>query len=628
MPGLVGIASIGAPADVQARYARARERLLRAGERPGTEWIDSNGSAIAGAVRLPQPNGPTATTPVATATPRVLFLGVLHNHRELKREADRRGLAVPGNGAASAVEHTESLLAALYRHHGDAFVSLLKGEFALLVLDPIRHRLLAATDIAANYPIFWHAWSEGLLVATHFNSVVAGHSGQVTLDLRAVADYLTCGMVLGQKTLAREVQALDPGTVLTHDLRESRTTTTTYRDALSMFTPKAANKERYLESVTAAFSTAVRRALDTDGQPGLSLSGGLDSRAILSAAQARSTSLLTYTLGVPGCADQIIGDRLARIAGTQHRFFALDASYLRDFLPNMAEMVSLTGGMYLSHGLTEMLAIRFLDDAGMSVLIRGHGGELAKAHLAWPFQTDRQVHGLQSTDAFIDYLAARANYISPQLPLRRILSPEAAAAAGQGAADSFRELLRNTSLCPADCCSYLYLREHHRRFTVPSLDLFRSRVEVRLPFVDEAFLEALLPAPAAWRDSTEIHRRITAAGIVALGRVRDSNTGAPANAGAAATVVLDKVNTVLKRLNVPGYRHYHNFDDWMRRTLLDSVEAELLAAGAAVQMFVPRPTLATLLGETRSGGADRSYLLQVLLILELWLRENEVKAAA
>jgi hypothetical protein len=45
-------------------------------------------------------------------------------------------------------------------------------------------------------------------------------------------------------------------------------------------------------------------------------------------------------------------------------------------------------------------------------------------------------------------------------------------------------------------------------------------------------------------------------------------------------------------------------------------------------MFVPRQTLATLLEDTRSGAADRSYLLQVLLILELWLRENRVRAAA
>ena len=35
-----------------------------------------------------------------------------------------------------------------------------------------------------------------------------------------------------------------------------------------------------------------------------------------------------------------------------------------------------------------------------------------------------------------------------------------------------------------------------------------------------------------------------------------------------------------------------------------------------------------LVGQSRAGVADRSYLLQVLLILELWQRENHVEAMA
>jgi hypothetical protein len=76
----------------------------------------------------------------------------------------------------------------------------------------------------------------------------------------------------------------------------------------------------------------------------------------------------TYTLGVEGCADQVIAQRLAAIAGTRHFYFPLDGTYLRDFLPNMTQMVSMTDGMYLSHGLTEMLAITFLG-TGIQVLL-------------------------------------------------------------------------------------------------------------------------------------------------------------------------------------------------------------------------------------------------------------------
>jgi hypothetical protein len=136
----------------------------------------------------------------------------------------------------------------------------------------------------------------------------------------------------------------------------------------------------------------------------------------------------------------------------------------------------------------------------------------------------------------------------------------------------------------------------------------------------------LLGAPAEWRDSTTIHRRLIAAGLPALARVRNSNTGAPANAGAGVEFVLDKLNTALKRANVHGFRHYHNFDAWMRRVLLDAFDSEILASSARVQAYVPKEKLAQLVRETRAGVSDRAYLLQVLLILELWQREHGVEA--
>ena len=110
--------------------------------------------------------------------------------------------------------------------------------------------------------------------------------------------------------------------------------------------------------------------------------------------------------------------------------------------------------------------------------------------------------------------------------------------------------------------------------------------------------------------------------------MRNSNTGAPADAGRGQEFVLDKLNTLLKRLNVRGYRHYHNFDSWMRRMLIETVETELLSPGARVLTFLDRPAVARLIADTRAGTADRSHLLQILLILELWLRENAVDAAA
>jgi asparagine synthase (glutamine-hydrolysing) len=627
VPGIVAVAGRPGKPEVDARFGRAVERMRRHHNMAADvlSAVDGNcrlghvyrcGSEEASIAAGAPVAGDTHRPPVRS-TPSVVFHGVLHNEAALRREVSDVG---PTDGLPL-------LIATLYGLHGLEFVEHLEGEFCVALVDPDQQRLCVATDPIGNYPIYWRVDHDGGIFSSDLSALLKATPAAGHLNLRAVADYLTIGAVLGNKTLVEGVYALDPGTILVYDIRLATAALRPYVGLQTFFQNKVTDKRRYLEALQAEFERAVARATRAARPVGLSLSGGLDSRAILGAIGADAKRLRTYTLGVEGCADQVIAADLAAIAGTRHEFFRLDSAYLRDFLPNMARMVSITDGMYLSHGLTEMLAIEFLDRTGIEVLLRGHGGELAKAHLAWPLHTDPHVYTLRSSDELVRYLAPRANYVTPNLALSQVLTPAAAAAAGSGSADSFAQVLKDTVLSPSESCSFLYLRELNRRFTVPSLELFRTRVSVRLPYLDPLFLRVLLAAPPEWRDATEIHRRLTGANPKLL-KVRNSNTGANADAGPLAEFVLDKANTLLKRMNVRGYRHYHDFDGWMRKMLLESVETELLAPTARVQAFVARPVLETLIRESREGIHDRSYLLQILLILELWQCENKIEAAA
>jgi asparagine synthase (glutamine-hydrolysing) len=615
VPGLVGHAGRIDREEASRRFDAALDRMRRHPRLAVKSAADATGAARLGHVVLDRT--PAGSENARGAAPAAMFHGVLHNEARLR--ADHQ---VPG-----PPDSTSSLIAELYRQHDLAFVSRLEGEFCLALIDEPRQRLVLATDTIGSHPLYWRADAGSLVFSSDLSAVLRASPGAARLNLRAVADYLTLGAVWGDKTLADGVQLLGPGTILVYGLRDGATTVHRYADLESLFEQTWTDQDAYLDALQAAFRQAVARAATSELPIGLSLSGGLDSRAILSAVNGRTSTLRTYTLGVDGCADQAIARQLSAIAGTAHRYFELDRTYLRDFLPNMAEMVSLTDGMYLSHGLTEMLAVRFLAQTDIGVLLRGHGGELAKAHLAWPLHTDAHVYSLTAVDELVSYLARRANYVNRDLPLSRLLTPAALARAGEGVRETIGTALAGTRLSPAQCCSYLYLTELTRRFTIPSLQLFRTRVDVRLPYLDAQYLKVLLGAPSTWRDRTAIHRALTASGIPRLLKVRNSNTGAAAGAGPMAEFVLDKCNTALKRLNVRGYRHYHDFDDWMRESLLESVEAELLAPGARVLAFVDRQALQEVVLQTRSG-VDRSYLLQVLLILELWQRENHVEAVA
>jgi asparagine synthase (glutamine-hydrolysing) len=614
MPGLIGILPISPPGELGPLYQRLSAPMRRSTAWPTESLVDPNQGWGLGRVHLGflQP----APQLVPGQSLQILFHGSLDNAEDLRLHLS------DGTPPPDALI---PLLTALYRCHGKACVGRLQGSFCLAILDLEAKHLILASDRFGSYPLYWHHSPGGLLFASELRALLHHPACKPTLNRRAVADYVTMGFPLGEKTLVEGVYLLPSGSTLLYQWQDSTVRLERYHRVADLFQPWTGTQPEYYEEIGGAFRRAVGRSLAGGHRVGLSLSGGLDSRAILSAIDARNHPISTFTLGIKGCADQVIAEKLARLAGTDHHFFELTEEYLVDFLPQLQRMVSLSDGMYLSHGLTEMLALRFLEQIGPQMLLRGHGAELAKTHLAWPLHTDERIKQITDKGAFLDYLAERVNYISRGIPLARLFTKEWADAGAGGARRSLEESVAQILLAPLDLCSYLYLEEHHRRFTIGSLELFRNITEVRVPFVDREFLGVLFRAPAAWRAGTDIHRALIRRNNPALLRVRNSNTGAAADAGPLQEKILDKVNTLFKRCNVWGYRHYHNFDGWMRRMLMQSVEEVILAPEALARGIFEEKALRQLVQGTREGTVKGAYLLQVLLILELWQRENGVR---
>jgi asparagine synthase (glutamine-hydrolysing) len=613
MPGLVGAVQSMPGQEVQPVFEALLSPLQRGGRLQTETHVAAHGQWALGRVHLGilQPS-PQLTNPGPVWA---LFHGELHNEAELRQALVAENVPQPEAGTAA-------LVVALYRAYGRQFAALLKGSFCTVVLDESTKKLVLASDLLGSYFLYWFIGPHRFVFASELKAILRDPAITPTLEPRAVADYLAFGFIFGEKTLAAQVQLLPAASTLTYYWQDGKCTLERYARIDALFQPWEGTQSAYVEHLAHTFNAAVQRACAGEHRIGLSLSGGLDSRAILSAIDCAYTPLSTYTLGVKGCADAVIAEQLARLAQTKHQFFELDARYLGEFLANLHTMVSLTDGMYMTHGLTELLALRYLQEADFSVLLRGHGGELAKMSLAWPFHTDARVHAMHSTAEFVSYMLERVNYISRGIALSELFTDSWYAQVVHGARQSLEASVDKVSLSPGDLCSYLYLTEHHRRFTIPSLELFRNLVEVRLPFVDTDFLTVLWRCPAPWRDGTALHQAITGMNNYALLRVRNSNTGAPGNAGPLRVLIQDKFNSLCKRLHLYGYRHYHNFDAWMRETLMASTEAVLLDTVSLARGMYREATLRRLIEEAKCGAADHGYLLQILLILELWQREH------
>jgi len=555
---------------------------------------------------------------------RVLFHGDLHNQKDLASALEQSGERAPAGAAA--------IIASLYRRHGVDIVRSLKGAFCAAILDETAGELVLVADPLGSYPLYWFTAANQFVFASELRAALRAHP-HPTLNPRTVADLLKFAFPLGDKTLADGVEMVPAGSALIYRASTETVTVRRYFSLPDLFAPSNIGERQYADAITSAFAASMDRVTAGSHRYGLSLSGGLDTRVMLSALDRLHVPLSTFTLGGRGCADEVIADELSAMAGTRHRFVALDNQYLGDLQPTIERMVSLTDGMYVSHGFTEMLALRGFEDADCSVLLRGHAGELAKASTAWPLHTDARVHAMKSKDEFVPYLLSRITHVSRGDAAREVFAGECARALeGDDARRSFEASLAEADLPPADLCSYLYLKEYHRRVTIPSLEIFRTATEVRMPFADVDFLRTVLQGPARWRDGVKIHQMLIAANGPKYLRVRNPNTGAPAGAGPLREAIFDKVNTVLRRLNVHGYRHYHSFDGWMRRTLLDLAERVLLGEETldrgAFRPAMLRETVAQArqLG-AHQGATEHDDLLQTLVLVELWQRQHLPKPA-
>ena len=613
MPGLFGIVGSADERSVAPRFASLRSSMRATARTKDETEVGSGERWALGRIHLgtlqPEPQLGRG------GKIRVLFNGDLHNLAELRSEIERRGERPPSDAC--------DVIAALYARDELAFIPRLKGAFCAVILDEARGRLVLVTDRFGTYPLYWFHGQRGFTFASELRAVVRDHP-KPALDLETVATIASLGFPLGEGTLAAGILLVPPASTVTFDWKSGAATVERYAALADSFRPTDASQADYYRELNAAFVRAMDHAVSGDARFGLSLSGGLDTRVLLSALDRLHVPLSTFTIGGKGCADEVIAEQLSQMANTEHRFIELGNQYLDDLVPNMRRMVSLTDGMYISHGFTETLALQAFEQSNFSVLLRGHAGELAKTSTAWPLHTDAAINGMQTTEQFLPYMVGRLDSYYYGGSLRGVFTGPGAEMFDDGHARQILErIVRDVPLAPPDLCSYLYLHEYHRRVTVPSLEIFRHVVDVRMPLADPDFMDVVLRGRRSWRENTEIHRELIHFNSRRFLSVRNTNTGARAGAGPREEWVFDKLNSVLRRLNVHGYRHYHGFfDGWMRKAFLDSVERVLLSPEALGRGNLNAAAVKGLLGEAKQGAHTHDHVLQVLTTVELWQQEN------
>ena len=220
----------------------------------------------------------------------VILNGEIYNYRELKVELEARGHRFRTQSDVEVVVH-------LYEDLGDRLVERLRGMFALAVWDRRRRRLLLARDRVGIKPLYFYQDNEKFLFGSELKAILANPNVERTINVAALDEYLAYGMVSGGNSIIQRVQKLPPGHVLVVDPGQWNQSPRRYWQ-LRIEPDDGRTFDDWKEAVCAKLQEAVRMHLVADVPVGAFLSGGLDSRAVVSAAAAEMTQpLQTFTIG-------------------------------------------------------------------------------------------------------------------------------------------------------------------------------------------------------------------------------------------------------------------------------------------------------------------------------------------
>jgi len=293
MCGIFGVIEWEKKLDSKDGIKRATDSISHRGPDGEGQWISQCGHIGLGHRRLSiidlSENG---AQPMSYAQNRysITFNGEIYNYVELKEELLKKGHTFNSNS------DTEVLLA-MYHQYKESMLDKLDGMFAFAIYDTKEKSMFCARDRFGEKPFFYSLNDTSFTFASEMKALWAyGVERKVNEEKRN--DYINIGRVrtLGNthETYFEGINSIDAGHYLKIDLAKN-VKIERYWSLHDIKVKKIPEKDA-VEQFSEIFASSINKRMRSDVPVGSSLSGGIDSSAIVSQLLSKNASIENFSV--------------------------------------------------------------------------------------------------------------------------------------------------------------------------------------------------------------------------------------------------------------------------------------------------------------------------------------------
>lgn len=384
----------------------------------------------------------------------------------------------------SSGKHGPSYLTDLYQE-GQNFPAGLNGMFHGLLVDRGHGTATLFNDRYGMHRLYYHESPEAFYFGVEAKAILAARPDLRVADPKGLGEFVACSCVLENRTIFKDIDVL-PGAsawVFRNGAIERKSA---YFQTSEWEQQTPLDEESYYRELRDVFSRNLPLYFGGQEPIGMTLTGGLDTRMIMAWHKAAAGSLPCYTFGgmYRDCYDVRIARRVAKVCQQSHKVIPVGDEFLTNF-PHYAER-----SVYLTEG----------------------GVDVYRASDLYVSERARQIAPVKVVGTYGSEILRQSVMFKPMKPMPGLFRPEFLSQVDQ-ARDTYAAVRRTH---PVTFAAFRQSPWYHYGI----LSLEQTQLNVRSPYLDNAFVRTVFRAPQSANASDDVRLRLIREGSAALGRIR------------------------------------------------------------------------------------------------------------
>lgn len=447
----------------------------------------------------------------------------------------KRGHEVDGSNAGYLIH--------LYEEDPESFFRLLNGYFSGILADSRRNKIILFNDRYRMGRIYYHENNEEFIFSSEAKSLLKIRPELRNIDLESLGQFFTWDCVLQDRTFFKNIFLLPGGSQWTFT-NSTTPQKNTYFEPNVWESKPVLQRDDFFTKLKGTFLNILPRYFDQKDRIAMSVSSGLDTRAILACLNVEHGEIPCHTFSgiYRETLDAIIGRKVAEAWHQPHDVLRLDMKFLSDFPDFSQKTVYVTDGCLNVNGTYDIYFNELLRKVRPIRMTGKFGSEIVRSHSM-----------------------LRKPYVFSE----KLFDPDFKV---------FSDLAVKTMNGNRNChkLSFAAFKEiPWNEFGRLSMEM--SRLTIRTPYMDNDLVELMYQAPPEERNSPEIILRLVELGNPALRSIMtDRGTG-----GKHRYTFSNLSKFYHNYLVKSEYIYLNQLPNWLTRldSLLSSVHPEKLLAG-------------------------------------------------